>query len=356
MPRKRRSPTASHRSTRLPLSARRPVGTRDLRPVARVRPDRSAAPVQQAHADDPGELRAAPPPLRSGRDQRPYRPRATRSTVTLRSTRVVAGVAEGRRSARRATGGSSVAPIASAAAATVLSTRGPRVAALGVPMWGVRSAISASRPRAGCDNGKGFLMRKGPDQRPALGKRLYGVKRWMYRGGRPDRLARVLNRFWAVQFAAGRLSRERDMTLEVPGRRTGRLVSFPVVVADYQGERYLVSMLGKNANWVLNVRATGGRAVLRRGRSEDVLLEEVDVRARAPILRRYLQVAPGARPHLPVDPRAPLQDFGRIADQHPVFRIVTAPTVTRDTESQTAEPGQARRARPRAHHRGTRAS
>jgi hypothetical protein len=34
------------------------------------------------------------------------------------------------------------------------------------------------------------------------------------------------------------------VTLEVPGRRTGRLVSFPVVVADYQGGRYLVSMLG----------------------------------------------------------------------------------------------------------------
>ena len=38
--------------------------------------------------------------------------------------------------------------------------------------------------------------------------------------------------------------------LEVNGRVTGNPVLFPVVVADYQGERYLVSMLGEDTNWV----------------------------------------------------------------------------------------------------------
>src|SRR5512141_2256910 len=46
-------------------------------------------------------------------------------------------------------------------------------------------------------------------------RRLYWVKRWLYRGGRPGRLARVLNRFWAVQFSAGRMSNGRAATLEV---------------------------------------------------------------------------------------------------------------------------------------------
>jgi hypothetical protein len=32
-------------------------------------------------------------------------------------------------------------------------------------------------------------------------------------------------------------------------------------------------------------------------------------------------VAPGARPHLPVDRRAPLEEFERIAGQIPVFRV-----------------------------------
>ena len=73
--------------------------------------------------------------------------------------------------------------------------------------------------------------------------------------------------------------------------------------------------------WVSNVRAAGGHAVLRHGGREAVRLQEVDPRARAPILRRYLQVAPGARPHIPVDRRAPLAEFERIAAQYPVFRV-----------------------------------
>jgi len=51
-----------------------------------------------------------------------------------------------------------------------------------------------------------------------------------------------------------------------------RLPEFPVAIADFEGERYLVSMLGKNANWVRNLRAAGGQAVLRHGRRESVRL------------------------------------------------------------------------------------
>src|SRR5215813_6905461 len=95
-------------------------------------------------------------------------------------------------------------------------------------------------------------------------QRLHWAKRWMYRGGRPHRLARRLTRLWAVQFASGRLSPENAMTLQVRGRRSGQTISFPVVVADHQHQRYLVSMLGADANWVLNVKAAGGRATLYR--------------------------------------------------------------------------------------------
>jgi hypothetical protein len=74
-------------------------------------------------------------------------------------------------------------------------------------------------------------------------------------------------------------------------------------------------------NWVRNLKAAGGQAVLRHGRRESVHLEEVEPGARAPILQRYLQVAPGARPHIPVDRRAPLAEFARVAADFPVFRI-----------------------------------
>jgi hypothetical protein len=60
---------------------------------------------------------------------------------------------------------------------------------------------------------------------------------------------------------------------------------------------------------------------LRHGRRESVSLVEVDPALRAPILRRYLALAPGARPHIPVDRGAPLRDFEAIAADYPVFRI-----------------------------------
>jgi deazaflavin-dependent oxidoreductase (nitroreductase family) len=143
----------------------------------------------------------------------------------------------------------------------------------------------------------------------------------MYRGDRPNVLARALNRIASVQFSTGFLAPRNWLTLEVSGRRTGRMVSCPVVVTDHQDERYLVSMLGEGANWVANVRAAGGRAVLRHRHPEDVRLVEIDVRDRAPILRRYLALAPGARPHVPVDRRAPLAEFEQVAARFPVFRI-----------------------------------
>lgn len=145
----------------------------------------------------------------------------------------------------------------------------------------------------------------------------------MYRGNRPNPLAGTLGRATAALASAG-LSPRRLVTLEVRGRHSGRLISLPVVVADYQGERYLVAMLGKSANWVHNVEAARGRAVLRHGRPEAVLLDPVAPEARAPILRRYLDLAPGARAHFPVDRQAPLPQFERIASDYPVFRIRAA--------------------------------
>ena len=155
-------------------------------------------------------------------------------------------------------------------------------------------------------------------------QRRYALRRWMYRGGRPGRLARAANRLSARQFSAGFLSPQRAVTLEVRGRRSGQVISLPLVVADLAGERYLVSMLGNEASWVRNVRAAGGLAVLRRGGRHTVRLVEVEPGQRAPVLKRYLAVAPGARPHLPVDRHASLEEFERIADKYPVFRITPA--------------------------------
>jgi len=146
--------------------------------------------------------------------------------------------------------------------------------------------------------------------------------RWMYRGGRPNRLAKILNGFSASLHSSG-IFPNYFVTLEVVGRKSGQTISFPLAMTVMNGERYLVSMLGEETNWVRNVKATGGKARLRHGISEQVLLKEVDIQQRAPILKAYLRLAPGARPHIPVSKDAPISEFEKIAAKYPVFRVET---------------------------------
>jgi hypothetical protein len=147
-------------------------------------------------------------------------------------------------------------------------------------------------------------------------------KRWMYRGGRPNIFAKIQNRGWAILHSLG-IYPDRFVTLEVVGRKSGKTVSLPLAMTVMNGERYLVSMLGEDTNWVRNVRAAGGKARLLHGIREQVLLEEVDVSQRAPILKAYLQIAPGARPHIPISKDAPVAEFENIANNYPVFRLET---------------------------------
>jgi F420H(2)-dependent quinone reductase len=152
-----------------------------------------------------------------------------------------------------------------------------------------------------------------------LSRVISAFQRWQYRKGRPGWSARVGNRLAALSLAKG-VGPGGAATLEVRGHKSGRIVPFPVVVADYQGERYLVSMLGQKANWVRNLRADNHGVLVRGGREEVTLVEDLSDN-RAAILRRYLELAAGARPFFTIDRRAPIEDFERIVDQYPVFRV-----------------------------------
>ena len=147
-------------------------------------------------------------------------------------------------------------------------------------------------------------------------------RRWLYRGQRPNWIARILNRATAAVASSG-VASNYLVTLEVTGRKSGRMFSLPLVMAIVDGQRYLVSMLGDNVQWVHNVRAASGRAVLRSGGREEIQLEEVPADERAPILKAYLQRAPGARPHVPVNKDAALAEFQGVAAAFPIFRVAS---------------------------------
>ena len=146
--------------------------------------------------------------------------------------------------------------------------------------------------------------------------------RAMYAGGHGNATAKRFARLWNRALHLGLLP-PRWVSLEVVGRRSGQVTRFPIGMADVGGQWYLVSMLGE-CNWVRNVRAAGGRATLRRRTARPVWLVEVPAAERAPILKRFVEKAPGGRPHIPVDRHEPVEAFEAIAADHPVFRVLPA--------------------------------
>ena len=144
--------------------------------------------------------------------------------------------------------------------------------------------------------------------------------RLFYRDWRPTRFGRWVNRF-ACWWSGLGLPPRIQAALEVRGRASGRGRSNPVVIATVEGKRYLVSMLGPRSDWVNNVEAAHGDAVIRQGRRQRVHLVPVPPAQRAPILREYVRIALSGRQHFPLHVGAPLSEFEAIAERYPVYRI-----------------------------------
>jgi deazaflavin-dependent oxidoreductase (nitroreductase family) len=158
------------------------------------------------------------------------------------------------------------------------------------------------------------------NSRPSDPAERSALMRLFYRDWRPTRLGRWVNRFSGWWSGLG-LPPRFQAVLEVQGRTTGRRRSNPVVIATVEGKRYLVSMLGPESDWVKNVEAAHGDAVIRQGRRRHVHLVAVPPEQRAPILREYVRIAPSGRQHFPLAVAAPLSDFEAIAVRYPVYRI-----------------------------------
>jgi hypothetical protein len=113
----------------------------------------------------------------------------------------------------------------------------------------------------------------------------------------------------------------RGRALEVRDRASGRMRADAVVVPTVAGRRYIVSMFGTISDWVHNLDAAHGGAVIAHGGTERVRLVLVPPNERAPILQEYVRVASSGRKHFALPVGAPLPDFATIAAQYPGYRI-----------------------------------
>jgi deazaflavin-dependent oxidoreductase (nitroreductase family) len=102
--------------------------------------------------------------------------------------------------------------------------------------------------------------------------------------------------------------------LSVPGRRSGRWRTVPIVVLEHAGERYLVSYRGES-DWARNLRASQRGRLAKQGRGEEIDVVEVAVAERAALLEMY-RARYGRMPTV----AATLRALPDPAD-HPIFRI-----------------------------------
>jgi deazaflavin-dependent oxidoreductase (nitroreductase family) len=137
---------------------------------------------------------------------------------------------------------------------------------------------------------------------------------------RPSGFTKATNGFMGWLGAHG-IGPKKTVRLEMKGRKSGVVRAAAVNVVTHEGQRYLVAPRGET-EWVRNARAAAGEAVIRRGKVEPVTLSEVPVSERAPIIQTYLRAnALETKREFGIDPKAPLEEFEKIADKHPVFRI-----------------------------------
>lgn len=150
----------------------------------------------------------------------------------------------------------------------------------------------------------------------------------------PARWYRRLNSIGVPLTTLGLAPRDA-VTLEVRGRRSGRPRRIPILVTRHEGADYLVALAGES-QWVRNVRAAGGAAVLRRRRTRQVRLVELPVSERAPVLAAYLEVGrrrsgePAAREqarwYFGLEELPTPERLAELAPRYPVFRVTdTAP-------------------------------
>jgi hypothetical protein len=109
--------------------------------------------------------------------------------------------------------------------------------------------------------------------------------------------------------------------LSIRGRKTGKMRSTPVSVLHVNGQRYVVT--GFETQWVKNARKVRDGMLTRGRNKEQVVLVELPVEERPPILREFPRQVPHGVPffekllNLPGDPEA----FAAAAPHCPVFRL-----------------------------------
>lgn len=142
------------------------------------------------------------------------------------------------------------------------------------------------------------------------------------------RLVNPLLRALVLRAGLGRRGDQNLMrVLRVRGRRSGRSYDVPIRIATWDGQRYILSLLG-DSQWARNLRAAGAAQLLVGTSVEPVVAREIHAEEKAAFLTWYRQ-----RPEHRLSVRYGLRadtanltpaEVDRLAHQYPVFRLEPA--------------------------------
>jgi len=108
--------------------------------------------------------------------------------------------------------------------------------------------------------------------------------------------------------------------LTTRGHKTAQPRTNPVLIIRHDEQRWLVAPYGV-VSWVYNARASGTVKLTRGGSHEEFSVAEVDAHRAAPVLKRYVTLAPVVLPYFEARIGSPVEAFEAEAAMHPVFLL-----------------------------------
>jgi len=138
----------------------------------------------------------------------------------------------------------------------------------------------------------------------------------------PTPAERAFNRIFGSLVRLG-IGLKHNYVLQVRGRKSGQLYSMPVNVLDVGCRRFLVAPRGRT-QWVRNAESAGS-IVLKKGFfHQGYTLRPVDDDDKLKLLKLYLErFATTVQRYFPVQAGAPVDAFREIAENYPVFELVS---------------------------------
>ena len=138
----------------------------------------------------------------------------------------------------------------------------------------------------------------------------------------PTAVERGFNRVFGFLVGLG-LGFSYNYLLEVRGRKSGKIYSTPINLLELGGKRFLVAPRGQT-QWVRNAEAAGEVTLKKGSTRKKFRLRPIPDADKPEILKAYLDAFKReVQQYFPVAAGSPASAFASIAQNYPVFELVT---------------------------------